>query len=36
MDDNKLGLDTFIEREGLRQFVTLKNEDSGKEERLEL
>ncbi|KAI9710009.1 MAG: hypothetical protein M1828_002338 [Chrysothrix sp. TS-e1954] len=36
MDDDELGLDTFIEREGLRQFVTLKNEDSGKEERLEL
>ncbi|KAI9708264.1 MAG: hypothetical protein M1828_003092, partial [Chrysothrix sp. TS-e1954] len=36
MDDDELGLDTFIEREGLRQSVTLKNEDSGKEERLEL
>ena len=36
MSDEELGLDTLIKREGERQFVTLANETTGKEQQFEL
>lgn len=36
MNDEELGLDTFIERNGGREFVTVVDGDSGKDKRLQL
>ena len=36
MSDEELGLDTFIEREGLMEFITVADEDSGENWRLQL
>ena len=36
MSDDELGLDTFTERDGTRQFITITEDATGKEERLRL
>ena len=36
MSDEELGLDTFIEREGTKEFVTIVDENTGKQVRLQL
>lgn len=36
ISDEELGLDTFIEREGSRQFVSLKNDATGEKQRIDL